>query len=236
VPPGDAGGTVAVNRRKRTPGGAIFRRMAVSKRLPACAAALSKRPPACAAALALRLPACAAALALLLPAGALAGPMAAPALAASAVAPAQSPPLAPRSLRVSRELWATIDICNASDQPNTVGVRGSMPGNGQAHDRMYMRFRLQYVDATLKRWVDLANATTDFIAVGSAKSARQGGSSFKLVPVAGQPAFTLRGVVSFQWRQGASIVASLSRFTTAGRKSLAGADPANFSAATCPIG
>jgi hypothetical protein len=67
-------------------------------------------------------------------------------------------------------------------------------------------------------------------------SARQAGRSFQLNPVAGQPAFTLRGVVNFQWRHGASVLAQTSRATSAGRDSLAGSDPAGFSAASCLIG
>jgi hypothetical protein len=169
-----------------------------------------------------------AALAVLLPAPAqaLAG---APPRASKAI-------LAPRALRVSRELWATIDVCKPADQPNTVGIRGSMPGDGQARDTIYMSFRLQYMNTTTRQWVDLSKAAPAFVAVGAAKAARQGGSSFELKPVTGNPAFTMRGVVNFQWRHGATVVASLSRPTTAGHESLAGADPAGFSAATCRIG
>jgi hypothetical protein len=140
------------------------------------------------------------------------------------------------SLLNSRELWATIDVCNASDQPDTVGIRGSMPGDGHAHDTLYMSFRLQSMDAITKHWVDLKNASTAFSAVGAAKSARQGGASFTLTPVVGKPAFTLRGVVSFQWRRRATVLAAASRPTSAGRQSTAGADPTGFSAATCLIG
>ena len=68
----------------------------------------------------------------------------------------------------SRQLWATIDVCNPSDQPNTVGIRGSMPGDGKSDDVMYMRFRLQYLDASTKHWVDLAtDAASGFVAVGA---------------------------------------------------------------------
>jgi hypothetical protein len=145
----------------------------------------------------------------------------------------------PHSLYKSRELWATIDVCNPPDQPDTVGVRGSMPSDGQAHETMYMSFRLQYEDTATGKWVDLstgAAAAPTFVPVGTATSARQAGRSFQLVPVAGKPAFTLRGVVSFQWRRGATVVHAVSRPTTAGQLSLAGADPAGFSAATCVIG
>ncbi len=161
-----------------------------------------------------------------------------PPLAASASAPARKSAAGGHSLYRSRELWATIDVCSPKDQPaDTVGIRGSMPGDGQPHDTMYMRFRLQYLDSATKHWVDLAHgADSGFIAIGAHKSARQAGYSFQLVPVAGKPAVTLRGVVSFQWRQGTAVVHAVSRPTTAGQQSLAGADPAGFSAATCVIG
>jgi hypothetical protein len=137
----------------------------------------------------------------------------------------------------SRLLWATIDVCNPADQPNTLGIRGSMPGDHHAHDTMFMRFRLQYLNTTTKAWTDLAKgASSGYADVGTGADPRQAGRSFELNPVAGQPAFTLRGVVSFQWRRGKTVLAQTSRPTSAGRDSLAGADPAGFSAATCLIG
>jgi hypothetical protein len=174
-------------------------------------------------------------------------PASASALAVSTTPTASTTPAAPstparkitaaeHALLRSPQLWATVDVCNPSDQPNTVGVRGSMPGDDHARDEMYMRFRLQYLDSSTKHWVDLSHgADSGFLAVGAAKSARQTGRSFQLVPVAGKPAASLRGVVSFQWRRGTAIVFTISRPTTAGHKSLAGADPANFSAAACLI-
>jgi hypothetical protein len=164
-----------------------------------------------------------------------------PALAASTTpsppsTPAGKAPAPPHALLESPQLWATIDVCNPADQPNTVGVRGSIPGDGHAKDELYMRFRLQYLDSTTGQWVDLSNgADSGFVAVGAAKSARQTGRSFQLVPVAGKPT-TLRGVVSFQWRRGSSVEYAISRPTTAEHQSLAGADPAGFSVATCAIG
>jgi hypothetical protein len=159
------------------------------------------------------------------------------ALATSSSSPSPNTAASKRALLKSPELWATIDACSPTDQPDTVGIRGSMPGNGQAGETMYMRFRLQYLEPTSKHWIDLTTATTpNFAAVGGAKAARQAGRSFQLVPVPGKPAFMLRGVVSFQWRKGAKVVESVSRPTTAGHKSLAGADPTGFSAATCSIG
>jgi hypothetical protein len=156
--------------------------------------------------------------------------------AASASAKAGEPSTLERALLHSHELWATIDVCNPSDQPDTVGIRGSMPGDKRAGDKMYMSFRLQYMNAS-KQWVNLSSgASSGFVAVGTGASSRQGGTSFELKPVAGKPAVTLRGVVDFEWRHGKTIAVSATEPTAAGHKSLAGADPADFSAATCVLG
>ena len=92
------------------------------------------------------------------------------------------------------------------------------------------------MDTSARHWVDLAGAASEYFSVGNARTARQAGRSFVLVPPTRGNAFTLRGVVSYQWRHGGRIIAALSRTTGAGHESLAGADPPNFSAATCQIG
>ena len=161
----------------------------------------------------------------------------APALARSTSAKAPSTSPSARALLQSHELWATIDVCDPADQPNTVGIRGSMPGDGHARDKMYMSFRLQYLNTATLQWVDLINgATPSFMAVGGGAATRQGGSSFQLLPVAGAPAITLRGVVDYEWQRGKTTVQTATRLTTAGHMGLAGADPANFSASSCLIG
>lgn len=158
----------------------------------------------------------------------------APAAATAGAAPS-TPTVSRHALLHSRELWATIDVCDPPDQPDTVGVRGSMPGDRNAEDRMYMSFRLQYL-STDKHWTDVAKASSGWELVGDASSPRQGGTSFGLkAPAKGKPALTLRGVVDFQWRAGAKVLVSAVELTTAGHKSLAGADPASYSAESCVI-
>jgi hypothetical protein len=140
------------------------------------------------------------------------------------------------SVLQSRQLWATINVCNPKDQPDILGVRGSMPSDGKPQDRMYMSFRLQYLNGSTKHWADLAGTAPGFISVGSGKGGRQGGQSFQLMPVTGRPSSMLRGLVEFQWRRGRTVLQSARRPTTAGHRSLAGADPPGYSAATCLIG
>jgi hypothetical protein len=140
----------------------------------------------------------------------------------------------PSSLRRSPTLWATIDVCNPPDQRYTVGVRGSMPSDGRAHDTMFMRFRLQQMESPTHRWVDVPGAASAYLPMGSARTGAEAGRSFTLVRPTGS-AFVLRGVISFQWRRGATVLGTLSLPTRAGHVSQTGADPANFSAATCRI-
>jgi hypothetical protein len=155
----------------------------------------------------------------------------APLMLAAAFAPTPA-----HALLHSRELWATVDVCNPRDQPNTVGIRGSMPGDGNAKDVMYMRFRVQYLDATTHQWIDLSKeADSGFVQVGSAQLARQAGRSFQFASSASKTAFTLRGQVVFQWRKANTVLLTTSVATTAGHTSLAGADPKGFSAATCKL-
>ena len=162
--------------------------------------------------------------------------LAVPALGASTPS-SSTPNTSLRSLLSSHELWATIDVCDTPHHRNTVGVRGSMPGDGNTHDKMYMSFRLQYLNTANSLWVDLPASThPTFVPVGAGTTARQGGTSFQLVPVAGKPGVRMRGVVSFQWRRGKKVLQSTSRPTTPKHKSLAGAEPKGYSSATCLIG
>ena len=139
------------------------------------------------------------------------------------------------SLAHSRELWATVDVCNPADQRDTIGIRGSMPGDGNAHDTMYMEFQLQYLQGK-HTWVDLAHGgSSGLIAVGPAKTVRQGGTSFQLMPAKGKPGYTMRGFVTFQWRRNGKVVHEVTRPTSAGHQGVADADPPGYSAAECTI-
>jgi hypothetical protein len=132
------------------------------------------------------------------------------------------------------DLWATVNACNPADAPGAVGIRGSMPGNGVAVDKMFMRIQLQF-QGPKGAWRMIPGPLGDsgWLPMGSGKQKRhQGGQTFSVVP-AGTTA-TLRGNVSYEWRAAdGAVVRQARRLTTAGRVSSAGSDPAGFSAATC---
>jgi hypothetical protein len=134
----------------------------------------------------------------------------------------------------SGELWATVDICNSASHPDTIGIRGSMPGDGHAHDTMYMRFLVQSQDLTTDKWADIGkSADSGYVQVGSAAVTRQAGFSFEFKPTTS--AYTLRGLVEFVWHHAGRTVRTASRPTTGGHTSVAGAEPKGFSAASCTL-
>ncbi len=132
--------------------------------------------------------------------------------------------------------WATINACNPADDVGAVGIRGSMPGDGVATQRMFMRLQVQF-QGPKGGWRFFSGTVGDsgFLPMGSAKQRKhQAGQTFQVVP--NGKTFVLRGVATYQWRAAdGSIVRQERELTTAGHVSSAGDDPPGFTAATCTI-
>ncbi len=128
----------------------------------------------------------------------------------------------------SAAIWATVDACGGG----SVGIRGAMPGTGDARQRMYMSFAVEY--HTPRGWRALGGGS-GFVAVGSgAAREREAGWNFDVAGTAART-FLLRGVVTFQWRLHGAVVASAVRSTTAGHHASAGARPPGYSASVCRL-
>jgi hypothetical protein len=150
---------------------------------------------------------------------------------AAAVALAKTAPLPKPS---SPLLWATIDVCNSAGHPNTIGIRGSMPGTGAASEQMYMQFIVEYRSPSGHWHYRSGGGESSFVAVGSGSSpARQAGWDFVLAR--SSEIYVLRGIVVFEWRLGGHTIAETVRSTRSGHKAAAGADPPGYSASTCTI-
>jgi len=160
------------------------------------------------------------------------------AVAFVALLAAAAPALAkPKSLFRSPLLWATVNVCDTQDEPDTIGVRGSIPGSGRSGEQMYMRFQIQYFSFSEKRWHNITQgADSGWIAVGSARfAARQAGWSFRFVPPSPGGVHRLRGAVSFEWRRGDNVVNHARKRTTRGHRSATGSDPPGYTASVCRI-
>jgi hypothetical protein len=159
------------------------------------------------------------------------------ALAIISLALAAAPATADADRRATAP-WATVNVCDTLTRPNQMGIRGSMPGM-KRKSRMYMRFRVQFQD-TEGVWHTLRSGRLSDSRWRRIATGRRGeydsGWSFEFKPPVSGGAHVLRGLVLFQWRRGhGEVVKSARAITEAGHPGTAGAEPPEFSAATCEI-
>jgi hypothetical protein len=156
-------------------------------------------------------------------------------IAAATAVPAAAAPARSTNGGDSPDLWATVNVCDTIAHPDTIGIRGSMPGNGHKGQRMYMRFRVQYFRVADQLWHNIpSGGDSGFVAVGSAGNKdRQAGRLFVFAPPAGG-SWQMRGVVNFEWRNGDKVMHKSKTHTSAGHNA-ADADPAGYSSDTCVI-
>jgi hypothetical protein len=128
------------------------------------------------------------------------------------------------------DLWATVNVCDTELHPDEIGIRASMPG-GKPRSRLLMRFRVQYRDAD-GRWTAVRDGDSGWRRIGRGRRAQESGWSFE---VAGEGQRILRGVVSYRWMRRGRATRRARRVTESGHRSTVGADPEDFSAATCRI-
>ena len=134
--------------------------------------------------------------------------------------------------------WATVNVCDTASNPDTVGVRGSMPATLSGASELFMRFQVQY-QRSYGSWRFLrSGGDSGFIDAGRARGrgSRQAGHSFKVSPPRAGNVYTFRGLVTFEWRaKDGTVLRRTRKRTTAGHRSTAGADPVGFSAAECTV-
>ena len=150
---------------------------------------------------------------------------------------AATAPAAAEARRTAPAVWATVNVCDTLTRPNEMGIRGSMPGLPRS-SRMYMRFRVQYLDGAgawrTLRSGRLSDSRWQRVATGR-RGEHDSGWSFEFRPPESGGAHVLRGLVSFEWRRGGRVVQRTRAFTEAGHPGTAGAEPEAFSAAMCEI-
>jgi hypothetical protein len=164
---------------------------------------------------------------------AIAAPLDARAQARAGTTPAPSRAQIRRAIHAaerSPDLWATVNICNTTGHPNTMGIRGQMPALGFPAE-LKMVFRVEYWSAAKQVFVTLPGVS-QAAAVGRVKSGvHQQGASFTFLPHAG----LLRGRVSFQWRLKGKLIGRVARLTRAGHSDADYGDPPGFSSWECAI-
>src|SRR4051794_38577280 len=156
--------------------------------------------------------------------------IAAIACCASAALPASAATTRPKAL------WATVNVCDTQIHDNMMGVRASMPGDGD-HTKMYMRFTAQYYDRSKQLWTEVkGSGVSKWMYVGSGVFARrQGGYTFAFDPPANGKTFELRGAVDYKWTKGRRLVRTAHQLTKSGHPNTKGPDPKTSSASLCEI-
>ncbi len=141
----------------------------------------------------------------------------------------------PTDLVRSDDLWATINVCDTAGHPNTIGVRGSMPGLGDKSSKLQMRFRVQYRADGQWRYAK-RSSDSGWQTVGrTIRQVVESGQNFTFLPPTDGGSHELRGVVRFRWIRAGEVRHFQTRFTEPGHKSTAGADPKSYSAGLCEI-
>lgn len=132
----------------------------------------------------------------------------------------------------SRQLWATVNICNTRLHPHTIGIRGQMPALGFVSS-MSMMITIDYLDPSTKRFMP-DRSVHRFVPLGQpAEGLWQGGVRFSFkkptTPV------VLRGMVTFEWKPSGKVVGSTTKYTVNGIKHVDDSDPPGYSTATCDL-
>jgi hypothetical protein len=150
------------------------------------------------------------------------------------------------------ELWATVNICDTANNPDSMGLRASMPGNG-TDQRMWMRFTAEYWSRARQAWTAVSGTgVSPWVHAGSAQYARrQAGWTFAFSEPPEGVTFTMRAQVEFEWRArevpaskrlklgrrstARRLIRSEVRPTETGVRGVHGGDPPGTSKAMCVI-
>lgn len=129
----------------------------------------------------------------------------------------------------SREVWATVNICNTRRHPHTLGIRGQLPALGFPA-QLYMSIQVNYWVKEKRKFVPDSHAKHS-LSLGTETSGRhQAGFTWRFAPPA-----ILSGTITFEWKLGRTIIGRTMRRAVRGIKNVDNSDPKGYSAATCRI-
>jgi hypothetical protein len=135
----------------------------------------------------------------------------------------------------TKNLWATVNVCDSQNHPDDIGIAARMPGGARGY-RMYMRFYVQYLDGDDWRFVKTGGKSPWVLAGSDKFSWIERGWTFSFDPPPAGTSYTLRGFVRFEWRRGKrKVVKRTHRYTSAGHPGTADADPKDYSARRCKM-
>ena len=139
----------------------------------------------------------------------------------------------------SRNVWATVNICNTRRHPYVIGFRVQMPGLGFVAN-LSADVRVEYWSATARHFQPVpgrSGALRSTISLGPATTGtHQNGVSFPIRKPPSGIHYLFRGVATFKWKRGSKVLGSTTRKTGRGYQHVDQGDPAGYSAGTCTMG
>jgi len=139
----------------------------------------------------------------------------------------------------SRNVWATVNICNTRRHPYVLGFRVQMPGLGFGAD-LYADVRVEYWSASTKHFQSVPSGSGSLgalVSLGRATTGtHQSGVTFRIKRPPSGVRYLFRGVATFKWKLGGRVLGSTTRKTGRGYQHVDYGDPAGYSAGTCAIG
>jgi hypothetical protein len=154
-----------------------------------------------------------------------------PLLAAAATAVGPTPAQISKAVQAaerSKDLWATINICDSRHHPNELGIRGEMPSLGFI-SQMFMTFQVLYRPTGGKAFKPVPKTMRRVNAGRESNKLRQSGEDYPF-----KPPVVLEGTVTFEWWHKGKLIGHTTRPTSRGHTADF-ADPRGYSAAVCTI-
>lgn len=136
-----------------------------------------------------------------------------------------------RRAESSRNLWSTVNICNAPRYRDVIGIRGQMPALGFPAS-LSMNVQVDYFSQQQHQFVVDTLVRLKPLKLGDLATGRhQAGVSLRFSPHAGR----LSGTVTFTWRRAGKVIGQTKRPTTPGHPGADFGHPEHYSAGECTI-
>jgi hypothetical protein len=129
----------------------------------------------------------------------------------------------------SQALWATVNICDTKQHPDTIGVRGQMPSLGFSAD-LWMNVQINYWNFAKSKFVRDPGVSKNVSLGRPMNRIIQGGANFRF-----KPPVVLSGTVTFQWKLAGKVIGQATRQTGYHYKHVDGGDPPGYSQPTCEM-